>query len=82
MILRILHNAPAKATPVAMVLIVVGLSLILIALAWPTFSPSVSHIGTDWNDFARGFLFGLAIVVEIAGVAIAASATAKKSKAL
>ena len=40
--------------------------------------------GTDWNDFARGFLFILAIALETAGVVLAATAAAaaKKRKAL
>jgi hypothetical protein len=38
-------------------------------------------MGTNWNDFFRGVLFGVAIVIEIAGVVIAGSAAAaKKSK--
>ena len=65
-----------------MTLIVVGLSILMIGIAWPRFSPSVPHIGTDWNDFAHGFLIGLAIAMEIGGVIIAASAAAKKRKSL
>jgi len=77
-----LQNAPEKSIPLAMTLIVVGLSILMIGIAWPRFSPSVPHIGTDWNDFAHGFLIGLAIAMEIGGVIIAASAAAKKRKSL
>ena len=77
-----LQNASEKSVPLAMTLIVVGLSILMIGLAWPRFSPSVPHIGTDWNDFAHGFLIGLAIAMEIGGVIIAASAAAKKRKSL
>jgi len=83
-ILRNLKNCPEKMIPVAMSLIVVGLSILAIGIAWPRFSPSIPHIGTDWNDFARGFLYGLAIALETAGVVLAATAAAasKKRKAL
>ena len=77
-----LQNAPEKSIPLAMTLIVVGLSILMIGIAWPRFSPSVPHIGTDWNDFAHGFLIGLASAMEIGGVIIAASAAAKKRKSL
>ena len=77
-----LQNAPEKSIPLAMTLIVVGLSILMIGIAWPRFSPSVPHIGTDWNDFAHGFLIGLAIAMEIGGVIIASSAAAKKRKSL
>jgi len=77
-----LQNAPEKSISLAMTLIVVGLSILMIGIAWPRFSPSVPHIGTDWNDFAHGFLIGLASAMEIGGVIIAASAAAKKRKSL
>ncbi len=85
MILRNLKNAPEKMIPVAMALIVVGLSILAIGITWPRFSPPTLHAGTDRNDFARGFLFGLAITLETVGVALAAmaaAASAKKRKAL
>jgi hypothetical protein len=82
MILRNLQNSPEKSIPVAMTLIVVGLSILMIGIAWPRFSPPVPHMGTDWNDFAHGFLIGLAIALEIGGVVLAISAAAKKRKAL
>jgi hypothetical protein len=80
MILRNLQNSPEKSIPLAMTLIVVGLSILMIGIAWPRLSPPVPHIGTDWNDFAHGFLIGLAIAMEVGGVVIAASAAAKKRK--
>jgi hypothetical protein len=80
MILRNLQKSPERMIPVAMALIVVGLSILMIGIAWPRLSPPVPHIGTDWNDFAHGFLIGLAIAMEIGGVVIAASAAAKKGK--
>jgi hypothetical protein len=78
MILSKLENAPEKKIPVAMALIVVGLSMTVIGISWSRFAPSVPPVGTDWNDFFRGAIFGVAIVLEIAGVAIAASAAAAK----
>lgn len=82
MILRNLQNSPEKIIPVAMSLIVVGLSILLIGIAWPRLSPSAPHIGADWNDFAHRFLIGLAITIEAGGVVLAASAAAKKHKKL
>jgi hypothetical protein len=81
MILSKLEPSPEKRIPVAMALIVVGLSMTAIGINWSRFASSAPHVGTDWNDFFRGAIFGVAIVLEIAGVAIAASATAKKREA-
>ena len=80
MILSKLENSPEKKIPVAMALILVGLSMTAIAVSWSRIAPSVPHVGTDWNDFFRGAIFGFAIVLEIAGVAIAASAAAAKKR--
>jgi hypothetical protein len=80
MILRKLQNDPARVTSVAMALVVVGLSLSAIGGTWPRFAPAVPHVGTDWSEFFRGAIFGFAIVLEIAGVAIAASAAAAKKR--
>jgi hypothetical protein len=85
MILRNLKNSPEKMIPVAMAFIAVGMSILAIGLAWPRFSPSIPHLGTDWNDFFRGFMFGLAIALNTAGLVFAvfaATASAKKRKAL
>ncbi len=83
MILRKLQSNPAAMIPVAMALIVVGLSLLTIGIAWPRFSPPLPHAGTDWNDFFRGAIFGIAIVLEAVGVVLAAkAAVAKKRKSL
>jgi hypothetical protein len=75
MLLRKLQNQPKLAIPVAMALVVVGLSILAIALVWPVFFPSLPH--SNWNDFTRGFLFGLAIMLELGGVFIATAATRK-----
>jgi hypothetical protein len=80
MILSKLENSPEKKIPVAMALIVVGLSMTVIGVSWSRLAPSVPHVGTDWNDFFRGVVFGIAIVLEIAGVAISASAAAARKR--
>lgn len=80
MILRNLKNAPEKMIPVAMAFIVVGMSILIIGITWPRFSPPVPHVGTDWNDFLRGLMFGIAIAMEVVGVVFAASAAAAKLK--
>ena len=82
MILGKFQNAPEKMIPVAMTFVVVGLSILMTGLAWPRFFPPAVHIGTDWGDFFRGVIFGIAIAMEITGVVIAVSAAAKKRKAL
>jgi hypothetical protein len=80
MILRKIQNDPAKMTSTAMAFIAIGLSLITIGITWPKTSPLLIHAGTDWNDFVRGAILGFAIVLEIAGVAFAASAAAAKKR--
>jgi hypothetical protein len=50
MILSKLENTPEKKIPVAMALIVVGLSMSAIGINWSRFAPSVPHVGTDWSD--------------------------------
>ncbi len=81
MTLRDLKNAPEKMMPAAMAFIAGGLSILSIGIVWPGFSPPVPHQGTDWTDFCRGILYGLAIAMEVAGIVIAAAA-ANKRKAL
>ena len=82
MILSRLRNSPEKMVPVAMALIVAGLSIFMIAIVWPHFSPSPSfpHPGTDSNDFFQGVLFGIAIAMEITAVVIAITAIAASKK--
>jgi hypothetical protein len=80
MILRNLQNSPEKMIPVAMAFVVVGLSILTIGIAWPRFIPPVAHTGTDWNDFFRGLLFGIAIAMEITGVVIATSAAVARKR--
>jgi len=79
-ILRILNNAPEKAVPVAMALLVTGLSLLTIGITWPPHLALLQGAGDDWNDFLRGAFFGLAITLEIFGVVLAASAAAQKKR--
>jgi hypothetical protein len=80
MILRKLQVAPEKIIPVAMALIVAGMSLLTIGIAWSRFSPPLPHAGTDWSDFFRGVLFGIAIVLEASGAVLASKAAAAKKR--
>ena len=83
MIFRKLEDSPEKMIPVAMAFIVAGLSLLTIGVTWPRISPPLPHPGTDWKDFFRGVIFGIAIALETFGVVIAAkAAVAKKHNAL
>jgi hypothetical protein len=66
--------------PLAMMFTTLGLMLIVIGVVW---SRTPLLAGLSWpisNDFLRGFLFGFALVLEIAGVAMAAQAAALKRK--
>ena len=80
MTLRNLKNHPEKMIPVAMAMIAVGVSFLAIGIIWPRFSPSIPHAGTNWNDFFRGFMYGLSIALEAGGVALAAIAAAAVAK--
>lgn len=80
MFLRRLENSPEKMIPAAMALIVVGLSLLTIGITWLRVSPSIPHLGADWNDFFRGVIFGIAIVLEVAGVVLATKVAAAKNR--
>lgn len=83
MIFRKLEESSEKMVPVAMALIVVGLSIVMIGVNWPRISLPVPRGGTDWNDFFRGAIFGFGLVLEICGVVLAAKAAAlKKRKAI
>ena len=54
MIARNSQNSQLRALPIAM-------SILAVAIAWPQIIHPASHTGTDWNDFVRGGVFGLAI---------------------
>jgi hypothetical protein len=81
MILRVFNDDPKRMIPVAMALVVMGLSMVTIGINWPQSSLPPVHAGTDWNDFFRGAMFGIAIALEICGVALAAKAAALKRRA-
>jgi uncharacterized membrane protein len=79
MILRKLNKSPEKLIPIAMMFISVGMMLLVLGIAWHKPLAPVAP-GTNWSDFLRGFLLGLAIVFEIVGLVIAlAAARAKKA---
>ena len=81
MFLRKLQISQAKSVPMAMALLVTGLTLLMLGIAWPRFAFPVAHLGTEWSDFLRGMLFGLSIAFEISGLVIALTAvpaTARK----
>ena len=81
MLLKKLKESPEKMVSFGMMLIVVGLMLIVLGVLWPRI-PVVAQLWPIWNDFLRGFVFGVAIVFEIAGVVINTTAAKKKRKAL
>jgi hypothetical protein len=81
MILGKLQISPAKSVPIAMALLVTGLTLLMLGIAGPRFAFPAAYLGTDWSDFLRGVLYGLSIVLEISGLVVALTAvpaTARK----
>ena len=74
------RSAVAKI-PVAMALLAGGLMLMGVSIAWWKSAFSLGHLGPGGNDFARGFLVGLAIVMEVAALVVALSAVAAQKKA-
>lgn len=82
LILRGRQKSPAVLVPVAMMLITLGLGFMVAGVVWPRSALPVAHLGTAWGDFFRGFLFGIAIVMEVSGVVIAMAAAATRAKKL
>ena len=81
MLLKKLKESPEKTVAFGMLLISVGLMLIVLGVLWPKL-PFLANLWPTWNDFMRGFVFGFAITLEIAGLVINATAAANKRKAL
>jgi hypothetical protein len=81
MLLKKLKESPEKMVSFGLSLICIGLLLIVLGVLWPKL-PFLANLWPAWNDFMRGFVFGFAITLEIAGVAINATAAANKRKPL
>ena len=81
MLLKKLKESPEKMVSFGMMLVVVGLMLIVLGVLWPRI-PFLANLWPAWNDFQRGFVFGFAISLEIAGVVINTTAAANKRKSL
>jgi hypothetical protein len=82
MILRTLQISPAKSIPIAMALLVTGLTLLMLGIAWPRFAFPAAYFGTEWSDFLRGLLYGVSIALEISAVVLVASAMPAKARKL
>ena len=81
MLLKKLKESPEKMVSFGMMLVTIGLMLIVLGVLWPKL-PFLANLWPTWNDFLRGFVFGFAISLEIAGVVINATAAQNKRKAL
>ena len=81
MFLKKLKESPEKMVSFGMMLVTIGLMLIVLGVLWPKL-PFLANLWPTWNDFLRGFVFGFAISLEIAGVVINATAAQNKRKAL
>jgi hypothetical protein len=79
MLLRKLERTPERMTPIAMMLIAVGLGALIAAIAWPRHPSPPVHTGADWDSFLHGFLMGLAIALEAGGVVLAVVAAKAKA---
>jgi len=62
-------------------MITVGLMLIVVGISWQRI-PFLFNLWPSHNDFLRGFIFGFAIVIEIAGLILNVQAAADKRKSL
>ncbi len=80
MFLKKLQESPEKAVALGMSLVVIGLMLIVLGVLWSRI-PFLAQLWPAQNDFLRGFVFGFAIVLEIAGLVINTTASANKRKA-
>ena len=71
---------PRKMIPIAMMLVVVGLTLVttgnLVARHWA----AAGLPSSQWGDFTFGFMVGLGIILEIFGLVIAAKAASEQRK--
>jgi hypothetical protein len=81
MLLKKLKESPEKLVPLGMLLVTVGLMLIVLGVLWPKL-PFLANLWPTWNDFLRGFIFGFAITLEIAGLVINVTAASNKQKKL
>lgn len=77
MLMDKLGKTPEKIVPLGMALLVVGLAIGMIGSNWPRIPV---HLPGEWNDFARGFLFGLGIALEVAAVVVLTKAARRKRR--
>jgi hypothetical protein len=77
MLLDKLQRNPEKSVPLGVALLTVGLAILMIGINWPRIP---AHLPADWNDFARGFLYGLAITLEAASIVVLAKAARRKRR--
>lgn len=78
MLLQKLQASPSKIVPLAMALLVAGMAVLVIPTLLPHI-PFVARLGANWNDFLRGFSYGLAITLEIGAVTILSLSLKPKS---
>jgi len=69
MFLEKLQASPSKIVPIAMALLIAGMAVLVVPTVLPHI-PFVANLGVNWNDFLRGFSYGLAITLEIGAVII------------
>lgn len=60
-------NRPVAA---AMAMVSVGMSLVVLNIEWPRMAWLSAHLGSQWSDFGRGFVVGLAIALETGAVVL------------
>jgi hypothetical protein len=71
-----LLQSPAKAIPIGVAVLNVGLLFLILGIVWP--HAISACVMPQWNDFARGVFFGFAIALETIAVVILATICAAK----
>lgn len=79
MLQKKLRESPDKVVAFGLTLVVIGLMMVVIGANWQRI-PYLAHLWPAWNDFLHGFIIGIAITLEIAGVVINAIAAANRRK--
>jgi hypothetical protein len=79
MLCRQFLQSPAKAVPVGVAVLNVGLFFLIAGITWPHAIPAC--LPPQWNDLAHGFLLGIAIALEAIAVMVLVSACAAKQAA-
>lgn len=48
--------------------LVIGMLCLSLGIMWPRFVPFAIHLGPDWSDALRGFLYGVSMALNFLGI--------------